>query len=66
MLNRNMDIKKIRGDLPNWMIAEKLGIHENTFYRWMRMEMSEERKKKVKAAIIEIKNEVINEESKND
>lgn len=61
-----MDIKKIRGDLPNWMIAEKLGIHENTFYRWMRMEMSEERKKKVKAAIIEIKNEVINEESKND
>lgn len=53
-----MEIRKNRGRVPNWMIAEKLGIHENTFYRWMRTEMSGEQKKKVMAAIVEIKKEM--------
>jgi dTDP-4-dehydrorhamnose 3,5-epimerase-like enzyme len=60
LLYRNKDIRVRRGSIPNWMIAEKLRIHENTFYRWMRMEMSEERKQKVITVIEEIKEEMKN------
>lgn len=58
MFKRNADIRESQGKLSNWVIAEKLGIHENTFYRWMRAEMSEEKKEKVLAVISEINNEM--------
>lgn len=40
-----------------WQIAQRLGVHENTFYRWMRTEMTGEKKEKVMAAIAELKQE---------
>jgi transposase-like protein len=58
MFNRNQDIKKAKGNLPNWAIAEKLGIHENTLYRWLRSEMSDEKKQLVIDAINELKREL--------
>jgi transposase-like protein len=63
MFNRNQDIKKAKGDIPNWAIAEKLGIHENTLYRWLRTEMSNERKRLVMRAIQELKQELMKQEA---
>ncbi|MDA1843978.1 hypothetical protein PDK16_18645 [Bacillus cereus] len=59
MYKRNLDIREMKGKIPTWIIAERLGIHENTFYHWMRKEMLPERKKKVAAIIEEIKKGVI-------
>lgn len=55
----NMEIRTAieNSDFFTWQIAQKLGIHENTFYRWMRMEMSEEKKRKVITAITILKQE---------
>jgi transposase-like protein len=58
MFNRNQDIKKAKGDLPIWAIAEKLGIHENTLYRWLRTEMDSNKKRMVLNAINELKKEL--------
>jgi ribosome-binding protein aMBF1 (putative translation factor) len=54
--------KEIRTAIENsdfftWQIAQKLGIHENTFYRWMRAEMSEEKKGRILTAITQLKQE---------
>lgn len=38
-----------------WQVAKKLNIHETTFIRWFRDELSEERKKVVLSAVEEIK-----------
>ncbi len=38
-----------------WQIAKKLGIHETTFVRWFRDEISEEQLKKIHNAISLIK-----------
>ena len=41
--------------LMQWEIAARIGISEFTFSRWLRTEMSEERKESVLAAISELK-----------
>lgn len=38
-----------------WQVAKVLNIHETTFIRWFRDELSEERKRVVLSAIEEIK-----------
>lgn len=48
-----------KGQIPYWMIAERLGVHENTVRNWMKSEMSKDKKTKVLAAIAEIKKELI-------
>ncbi|MEN3132678.1 hypothetical protein [Bacillus albus] len=58
MTNRNQDIKNLKGRIPNWMIAEKLGVHENTVIRWLRSDLSVDRKRKIITAIEGIKAEV--------
>jgi IS30 family transposase len=58
MLNRNEDIKELKGTkITNWMIAEKLGVHEQTVLRYMRDESSKTREKLI-SAINEIKQEL--------
>jgi len=44
---RNKDIRKIKGSIPLWAIAEELGIHENTLYRKLRKELKENEKKEI-------------------
>ena len=55
---RNENIEKAKGSIPYWVIAEKLGVHENTIQNWMKKEMDEERHGKVMFAIDEIKNQI--------
>lgn len=58
MFKRNLDIREAKGDIPLWAIAERLGVHENTIYNWMKKEMGEQRKEKVMAVITEIEEEI--------
>ncbi|MFV5318886.1 hypothetical protein COL65_20325 [Priestia aryabhattai] len=55
---RNENIEKAKGKIPYWVIAEKLGVHENTIQNWMKKEMDEARQKKVMFAIHEIKKQI--------
>ncbi|MGC9935236.1 hypothetical protein [Priestia aryabhattai] len=50
---RNEEIKRAKGSIPNWLVAEKLGIHENSLYRLLRKELPEEKKREI-LKIIEI------------
>lgn len=56
-MRANADIRKAiqNSNVYTWQIAEKLGIHENTFYRWMRTEMSAKKKEMIMEAISEMK-----------
>lgn len=55
---RNKDLREAKGNIPAWIIGEKLGIHEQSVYRLFRSVMSEERKEEVLKAIKEIKQEM--------
>lgn len=57
MFKRNDDIRNIKGNIPFWVIAERLGVHENTLHNWMKKEMSNDRKQAVLKAIEYIKTE---------
>jgi len=59
----NEDIKQIKGDIPAWVISRKLGIHENTYFRWVRQELDPTTKAKILNAINEIKQEIKEHES---
>jgi hypothetical protein len=61
MQKRNQDIRKAKGNIPNWLIAEKIGIHEVTFIRWMRQEMSLNKKDTVLTAIKIAKEELVDD-----
>lgn len=54
-LMRNEEIRRAKGSVPNWVIAEKLGIHENSFYRLLRQELSKEKKEEILKIIEELK-----------
>lgn len=56
-LIRNEKIRRAKGSIPNWLIAEKLGIHENSFYRLLRHELSEEKKQEILNIIEKIKSD---------
>lgn len=52
---RNEEIRREKGGVPNWLIAEKLGIHENSFYRLLRQELPQEKKEEILKIINELK-----------
>lgn len=56
---KNEDIRKAAAEnhVCQWEIAERLGISEFTFSRWMRRELPEGTKKKIRQAIREISGE---------
>jgi hypothetical protein len=58
MFKRNKEIREAKGAIPFWIIAERLGVHENTVQNWMKREMSQARKEKVMCVIAEIKEEI--------
>ena len=33
--------------IPRWLIAEKLGVHENTVYRILRSELTERKREEI-------------------
>ncbi|KHE71932.1 hypothetical protein [Halobacillus sp. BBL2006] len=52
---RNLEIRKAKGSIPNWLVAEKLGIHENSLYRLLRQELPNEKKEEILDVIKKIK-----------
>jgi hypothetical protein len=57
MLDRNKDLREAKGNIPAWMIGEKLNCHENTIYRLFRSNLSNQKKAAIMSAINEIKQE---------
>ncbi|RLL47826.1 hypothetical protein D8M04_00665 [Oceanobacillus piezotolerans] len=57
MFKRNDDIREAKGNIPFWILAEHLNIHENTLLNWMKKEMPEEKKKSIFNAIEAAKKE---------
>lgn len=56
----NADIRKAAriADIPQWKICEHLGISEPTLTRWLRSELSEDKKQRIMDAISELSQEV--------
>lgn len=57
-VNCNKEIKAARGNIPYWAISSKLGIAESTLYRWLRFELSKERRQQVLDAIKSLEEEL--------
>lgn len=58
MFVRNLEVRAAKGNIPKWVIAERLSIHENTLHLWMRKELPEAKKLKILRIIEEIKSEM--------
>lgn len=56
-LEKNAEIIKAKGDIPYWIIASQLGVHENTIRNWMKREVDPVKKVKLLKVIEEIKQE---------
>lgn len=63
MFKRNTDIRNAisNAQLTTWLVAEKLGVHENTLFRKLRKELPNEEKIKIMEAIKVLKNEINDE-----
>ncbi|MBY0005740.1 hypothetical protein H7K05_10425 [Priestia aryabhattai] len=66
MFKRNNDIRGAisNAQLTTWLVAEKLGVHENTLFRKLRKELTNEEKIKIMSAIKELTNEINDEVKK--
>lgn len=53
----NKDIEQLlkQEAIYKWMVAKKIGIHETTFIRWFRDELTKEQIQQVLSAVEEIK-----------
>ena len=49
MMQKNIDIKKYMKfcGVAQWRVAEALGVHEMTLSRWLRYDMTEEKRKTI-------------------
>lgn len=53
----NEELKSLmrQNNIFMWQVARRLGVHETSFCRWFREELSEERKQQILSSIEEIK-----------
>lgn len=58
IIGMNADVLKAKGDIPYWVIAAYLDVHENTVRNWFKREMIPVKKNMVLKAIEEIKAEM--------
>lgn len=58
MFVRNQDLREAKGNIPAYLIGEKLGVHENTIYRYFRSKLDKEKRKEILSAIDEVKKEI--------
>lgn len=56
--DRNQEIRNAKRGIPNWMIAERLFISEQTLLRWLRVEMKPSQKAQIMAIIQELHSEL--------
>lgn len=61
MKNRDIEILLKKEKIYKWEIAKKLGIHETTFIRWFRDELTAEQLQQIYNAISLIKAEKLEE-----
>jgi hypothetical protein len=59
MTKRNIDIREAiqASGFNHWLIAERMGVNDTTFSRWLRKELSHEKKQKILQVIEELKQE---------
>ena len=55
MNNQKIEQLLKREKIFKWQIARKIGIHETSFVRWFRDELSQEQVQRVLSAVEEIK-----------
>lgn len=51
MKNKEIRLAITEADLKYWQVAQEAGVCADTLSRWLRAEMPEERRERVKAAI---------------
>ena len=54
-MNQDIKLKIKESGLKQWQVAQKCGVVESTFIRWLRSELSAERKDAIFNAIEELK-----------
>ena len=55
MSNKEIESLLKREKIYKWEVAERLGLHETSFCRWWRRELSEEQARQVLSAVEEIR-----------
>jgi type VI protein secretion system component VasF len=58
IFQKNKQVVDAKGDIPYWVLANQLNVHENTVRNWMKREMTQEIREKVLNAIAEVKQEL--------
>lgn len=61
--NQDIRMRMKMVDLPMWMVADKIGVAEGTFVRWLRHEMDSDRKQQIMDVIEQIIKEEANGEN---
>lgn len=56
-MNRKIRAAAVEAGVPIYKIAMELGISETTFYRYLRTELPEEKKRAILAAIEKLRND---------
>lgn len=57
MANDSIRKEMLSSGLAQWQVAHKLGVAEGTFCKWLRIELPEEKQKRILSAIKSIKEE---------
>lgn len=59
----NLEIIRLlkKEDIFRWQVAERIGIHESTFCRWFRKELTKEQVQQILTAVEEIKKQRLKE-----
>lgn len=62
----NLDIRQKIKDagFPLWFVADRIGIADTTFSKWLRKELPDDKKKQILKAIEELKRDIQQEENK--
>lgn len=64
MSNKEIEALLKQQKIYKWQVAKKLGMHETSFIRWFREELSQEQVQQVMSAIEEIKLDRLNAKKK--
>lgn len=56
--NKEIRTEAKQAKIPLWAIADKLGICEVTLIRWLRKELSTEKKERIRGIIEQLRKEV--------
>lgn len=62
MNNQKIEQLLKREKIFKWQVARKIGIHETSFVRWFRDELSDEQVRRILSAVEEIKLERLKEQ----